>query len=211
MTHETETLIVETVRAKVNDDEMFTAFDVSRIVQARQEEDGIPIERHRNMKDFIHDMMEQYVDSGLFEKTLCDVGAPSPAFIYHPAGTDTNGYIPQNRAQPVNQPVNQPVKQFGQNGHRGDARGTLAVPSQMVRSAEFHTGDIAYVSNGVRNGEQVLIIKKYPDDEFASYTVDSYDNIRITHSTLSSITDQGAGIDTFDFEVDGNTIVVSKN
>ena len=223
---ETEQLIIEVVTAKVDGDEKFTAFDVSREVQARQEEDGVPMDRHRNIKNDIHREMAQYVDSGIYEKTLHEVGAPSLAFLYHPSGTDPSDYVPQHRQnapprQPQAQP--QPVQpsqpqgavggpMSGQNGHRGDARGTLAVSCDVVREAGFVRGELAYVFPQVRNGQDVLVISKNNPGNFrASYTVDEYENVRITHSTLSVLTDNGPSVDTFDFEVDGTEVVVSKN
>jgi hypothetical protein len=224
-TQDAALLINEIVSAKVDNDVMFTAFDVSREVQARQEEDGVPMERHRNMKNTIHGEMQQYVDSGLFEKMLCDVGAPNPAFVYYPAGMDPQTYVPQHRAAATNHqpPVVQQRSTLaaaiagsptGQNGHRGDARGTLAVPCDTIRSVGIQNGETVYVSEGVQNGEEVLVLDKdYPanGNVLASYTVDRYGNVRITHSTLSTITDNGPGLETYDFEVDGNTIVISKN
>ena len=218
---ETEQLIMEVVTAKVDGDEKFTAFDVSREVQARQEEDGVPMDRHRNIKNDIHQEMSQYVDSGIYEKTIHDVGAPGPAFLYHPAGTDPSDYVPQHRAAPAQphqpavqgpQPAQQGAPMGGQNGHRGDARGTLAVPCDTVREAGFACGDVIYVFPQVRNGEDVLVLSKNNPGNFrASYTVDEYENVRITHSTLSALTDNDPSVDTFDFEVGGNEVAVSKN
>jgi len=218
---DTEALVVEVVTQKVDGDEMFTAFDVSKVVQARQEEDGVPIERHRNMKNVVHREMEQYVDSGIFEKTLHDVGAPTSAFLYHPVGTDPEDYVAQHRdvaapPQPAVQyqvPMPQPPQNVsGQNGSRGDARGTLAVPCDTIRAAGFDRGDLIYVFPQVRNGNNALILSKTnPGNYRATYTVDEYDNVRITHSTLSLISDNDPGIDTYDFEAEGHEVVVSKN
>jgi hypothetical protein len=243
-TPEAEVLIQEVVTTKVDGDEMFTAFDVSKTVQSRQEEDGAEIERHRHLKNTIHQEMQQYLDSGLYQKSLHHVGAQSPAYLYHPVGSDPENYVPQHRAAPqphhIPTPVppvgpipdyvkletavpystSPPLPHFGgqvaggQDGTRGDARGTLAVPCTTIRSVGIQNGETVYVSEGVQNGEDVLVLdKNYPanGNVLASYTVDRYGNVRITHSTLSTLTDNGPQIDTFDFEVDGNTIMVSKN
>jgi|APSaa5957512576_1039674.scaffolds.fasta_scaffold26493_1 hypothetical protein len=244
-TPEAEVLIQEVVTTKVDSDEMFTAFDVSKVVQSRQEEDGSEIERHRHLKNTIHQEMQQYLDSGLYQKSLHHVGAQTPAFLYHPVGSDPENYVPQHRAAPQphhvptpSRPLPAPQPHYpqstpapapapapplphfggqvasGQDGTRGDARGTLAVPCGTIRSVGLQNGETVYVSEGVQNGEDVLVLdKNYPNNGnvLASYTVDRYGNVRITHSTLSTLTDNGPQIDTFDFEVDGNTIVVSKN
>lgn len=88
------TLIQSVVSEKVGSNAMFTAYDVSVEVQKRASLQGLPVERHADMKRDIHNAMQQI--SG-YEKSLVDVGAATRAFLYHPQGTNPLTYVPMPR------------------------------------------------------------------------------------------------------------------
>lgn len=93
----TQTLIADEVRERVDNDEMFTAFDISLAVQQTAKDRGEAVARHRDMKQTIHDEMDAYMQHGVYNRTLRDVGAPSHAYIYHPVNEDPNDYVPMQR------------------------------------------------------------------------------------------------------------------
>jgi hypothetical protein len=113
-TSQSADLVREVVTDKVNSNVMFTAWEVTLEVQKRAKAQGIPTERHRDLKNTIHAEVEQYVQNGVYEKTLHDVGAPIPAFVYHPTGTDVNTYVPLTRNDPAAvTPAPAPVRTMG--------------------------------------------------------------------------------------------------
>ena len=66
---------------------MFTAYDVSRVLQAY----GVR-ERHDNMRAAVHTLYGQGGMRG-YERTSQDVGGErGPAWVYHPMGTDPKLY-----------------------------------------------------------------------------------------------------------------------
>lgn len=119
-TVEAESIITDVVTELVNDDALFTAFDVTKKVQALLNEKKLPNERHRDLKRRIHEEVAPYVSQGLYDQQLTDVGAPTKAFLYLPSGADPNAYTPQPRTdgqeqqspptpQPAASPAPQPV------------------------------------------------------------------------------------------------------
>lgn len=102
-------LIQEVADEFVGDDKAFTAFEVSLEVQKRADAQGLPRERHRNMRGEIHKTLQQFVDSGVYEQSLVDVGAPSRAFLYYPPNYDPSSYVPLDRQDKQSQQAAQTV------------------------------------------------------------------------------------------------------
>lgn len=229
----TANLIQEVAQEFVQQDRAFTAFEVSLEVQKRQKANGEPVERHRNIKNDIHRTLQGYVDSGVYVKSLQDVGAPTQAFLYYPPTYDPTQYQALNRndssapAVAASAPVTSGIGLLPSNdadddgddgdladkqGRRGDARGTVAVPTYILRAAQFAHNDVAFACADNRNGEAVLVLaKQLPAglSKQTSYTVDHGNNIRITKYTLDK-----AGLDGsngYDFDVDGVNVVVKAH
>jgi hypothetical protein len=215
-------IIREVVNGFVDDDRMFSAFDVSLTVQRVARKRGEGVERHRDMKNSIHSEVQQYLDSNLYEKVLRDVGAPTKAFVYYPEGSDPGKYeaLTRRDAAPAPAPSSPSVAPAASpapsttatgtavaddddddegdqkaSGHKADARGTLAVPSYLVRQAGFQAGGKAYIYE--KDGGVVVTTQKSSLREITSYTVDKYLNIRITKGQLIA---GGAGDGTYDLE-----------
>jgi len=243
-------LIQEVADELVNDDKAFTAFEVSLEVQKRAKKNGLPHERHREMKNTTHRTLQQFVDNGVYEQTLADVGAPTRAFLYHPPGFDVSSYVPlERRDKPQTQPPQTAASSAGNSsagtsspglsttgvtavvfddsdegdeqdtsgthaagGKTGDARGTVAVSAQVLRSAGFNKDDVVYACASTKDGSKVLVLTKQVLaglSKQTSYTVDHGNNIRITEFTLKK-----AGLDTsngYDFERDGDQVVVKAH
>lgn len=95
----TLTRIQEVLEEKIDNDEMFTAFDISLIVKDMAKTAGETPERHRHMKNDVHKEMQNYLNSGIYTKSLWDVGAPSKAILYYPTGSNPAVYLPQRRTR----------------------------------------------------------------------------------------------------------------
>jgi hypothetical protein len=213
---QTGNLIRESVQEAIDADEMFTAFDISRRVQAKLQAANLPFVRHRDIKNDIHAQVDQYVNSGVYSRQLHDVGAPTQAFLYFPPNADPNTYTPQDRPKDQLKVAAPQLAQLqvsddsddgdeADTGGRGvDARGSLCVPNHVIRAAGFQHGDIAYVS--VNNGE-LIIAKQVPAGLSAqtNYKVDYSDNVRITAATLATI---GSAVNGYDFERVNDRVVV---
>jgi len=197
---DTATLIAEVVDQKVDNDDMFTAFDVSLEVKALAKKEGLPVERHRHMRREIHNCMSRHVNGGTYESTTWDVGAPNPAILYFPTGGDPNEYKPQERDKKSQSNGHKPAQDGlfdasddGDDGDSGvdlkgrkpDARGTLAIPNSFIRDAGYKHGDRLYVATDDDNGEPVLVVSDDKAGALVSYVVDHGDNVRITDSVLT--------------------------
>jgi len=194
-------LIKSVVDEKVNRDEMFTAFDVSVEVQERAKTAGIPTERHREMKRFIHDEITVYLSSGLYEKTLKDVGAPEKAFVYFPVNGDPDNYQPRDRgnktpaptmALPASIPMPQVVTAPGDKVLSPDARGSVSVPRGMTRALNFASGEEVVVVADQHNGQPCLVISRMVDKDanqaiLTQYTVNPNRNLRVTVKALRKL------------------------
>ena len=97
MTPEVLDLIDKVVDEKIANNEMFTAFDVSLDVKSKCRAQNLPIFRHSEMRQEIHQAVQVFVANGNYEIVLKDVGAPRPANLYYPQGTDPDSYTPRKR------------------------------------------------------------------------------------------------------------------
>jgi hypothetical protein len=217
-------LIQDVVTKFVNADQMFTAFDVTLEVKALASARNEPSERHRDLRHDIHNAVQQYIDASVYEKTLRDVGAPERAFVYHPTGSDAANYVPRSRgnnprvvsntiAAAQNPTVAPNLLSSSSNvgtGRLPDARGTLLVPANLLRSVGMKHEDTAFVyTRQDAAGKTVLSVTKEVPAGFSSiakYTVDYHDNVRITHVQLIA-----GGIQSstgYAFEVDGTEVII---
>jgi hypothetical protein len=205
-------IIRQVITEKVDSDIMFTAFDVSREVQIRLQAAGLSFVRHSNMKEVVHEEMQGYMQQGVYQRQLVDVGAPVQAFVYYPAGADPLQYVSGNIVH-ISAPAIVPVPAVtdstddGNQGRSPDARGTLAVPAVLVRAAGMMPGDKCYVyADTDKTGTPFLIITGMATGKsLAEYTVDAYNNVRITQKQLDA---GGLTEDSFYFESDGSSVIV---
>jgi hypothetical protein len=233
--------IEEVVRSKVQNNELFTAFDVTLAVQTALKGNGTfdaNVHRHRHLKEDVHNVVETYVSGGQYQRNLQSVGAPTPAFVYYPTGGDPSKYVPLARndgpaVTPANDPytitvpktsasataVASPATTYNPTannvgdgldnvGRSPDARGTLTVPSYLLRAAGFGFNDQAYV---YADGNRLVVSKQQPPSPTTStaYTVDHSCNVRITKAVL-----EYAGLSqvaSFDFDGDTNGVYVREH
>jgi len=186
-------LIQDVCREKVTAGELFTAFDISLEVQRRAKTLFVPSERHRDMKDTIHETMETYAthNGGEYSRTLMDVGAPEKAFVYHHITNDPANYKALDRSQfdrPALTPT-VPSQTTPDGAFHVDARGTLCALADDLRHIGAMPGMkiVAVAGNGkvklyTETFAQTLTFSK--DEPQTEYTVDKYGNVRITQYTL---------------------------
>jgi len=214
----------------VNGGRMFTAFEVSLEVQKQQKTAGETPERHRNMKREIHGELQQYLSTSLYNCQNHSVGADGGqqllALVYYPAGADPSTYVPLDRsdspkttsvpaATSMVTSVSTPSLSLSignsdsndsdssDKGRKPDARGVVCVPNFLLRVAGFQHKDIAYVISRQENGKDVIVLTKRPSiTPIATYTVDTYQNVRITRATLDAA---GIGKDGATYDFEGNT------
>lgn len=217
-----ENFINDVVSEKTAAGELFTAYDVSKVVQSRLSNAGLSFERHNDLKSTIHNAVAAYPG---YEKRLQNVGAATDAFVYFPFGSDPSGYVPQQRsvANKVGSNVGNSTPNHASSvavadtddgdgldtGRSTDARGSLTVPAYLLKAAGFNSGEIAYVIPTTRNGVQSLVLSKRNQNGSLSttYTVNLHTNVRITESVLK---EAGFAADQqFDFERDHEQIVVT--
>lgn len=215
-------LISEVCREKTTAGDLFTAFDISLEVQRRAKIAGIPGERHRELKDTIHDTLETYAthNGGEYSRTLMDVGAPEKAFVYHRQQDDPYTlYKPLDRSQfqsaaSVTAAAVQQAVVVPTGAYRPDARVTLCVLAEHLRKIGAQPGNKVVVA---ASADQLTVYTKDKADAMtfanpawnAEYTVDSYGNVRITKATLRlAFKEAKTGSNLYRFESDANEIRV---
>ena len=72
---------------------MFTAFEVSLEIKSQGSR-----ERHRNMRESIHEALNRLTSQFDYDRTLMDVGAPTQAFVYHHKQDNPQIYVPLDRS-----------------------------------------------------------------------------------------------------------------
>lgn len=203
----------DTVRKFVGEDRLFTAFDVTLSAKKYAKEKNCTIdERHRDLKNDVHNLVEQYVQNGIYQKELWDVGAPTRAFLYFPNGGNPKAYCPIDRPNTKAATVAQSSAQADPNdgdcvdiGRKPDSRGCVTVPCYMLRVVGFLHKDTAYV---YANQNNVSISKVDKGNSVATYTVDYHNNVRISQQTLAKANIAGK---TYDFKVENNEVIVEEH
>ncbi len=226
----TQNLIAEVVGEKVDNDDMFTAFEVSLLVQQRARARGEATERHGEMKVTIHEEMDRYVQTGVFQRKLQDVGAPTTAYVYYPDGEDPANYQPMGRrgANPAPTPSTSTSPAVGAAtavknlvpktstdcaslGRHTDNRGTLTVPAILMLAANFRPHDkVVCYADDTDGGTSVAVISHQTPphvDALTEYTVDKDCNVRITATQLDDAGIGGDGV-AYDFEGKNDSVVV---
>jgi hypothetical protein len=211
---DTAVLIKQVVTQRVDNDELFTAFDISLAVKELAKQAGQSPERHRDMKGAIHQEMSGYLATGVYRRELVDVGAPTKAFVYYPDGVDPNNYVPMTKTKTVSvkPPPALPAATADDededegDGRRVDARGSLSVPSHLVASLGLNTGERVFVLQDQRG---LRVSRTDGAGSLASYVVDKNRNVRITRQHLAFC--GFSGQDTFDFGDDNGDVLIRKH
>lgn len=190
-------LIAKVVDYAVSNNCLVTAFDITSTVKdlLRKEGKFIPsVHRHLNMKKYVHDAFDVYINNLDYSKNLQNISTNDIAYVFYPYSEDSYAYKTDSFTY-VDTPV--VTTQSTPNTTQSkdvvldkiyyavpDSRGTVCVPAALLKRVGFAPGETAYVYNemGV-----IKIKNSVPPNvaEAASYSVDSYTNVRITKFTLS--------------------------
>lgn len=226
---QSQALIDDVLDEKITAQEMFTAFDISREVQRRGSK-----ERHRNMKNYIHQAMKDKVEHGDYNSISVAIpnGQPPYAILYHHAFSDPSTYKPSNRGgtQPQQQVLAAPVTPalsalpddeddgddtsqldglVADGKFRLDNRNRLLVPTRFLRNAGIHPGDTVVIFGGP---DYVCIslnnIDPNPNTNniLTSKMVERNGDIRIAGGTLQSQLDG----DSFVIDNEANRVIIRK-
>lgn len=221
--------IAEVVREWVDQGKMFTAFEVSLAVKERGVE-----ERHRHLRDTVHDVIFEIGGPMGYTRTLRDVGAPQQAWVYHLPSDNPYRYVPLDRSSSgqkaadvvdvalplvipvgVKNPISlQTIKTtpaiIPDSAYGTDQYGRVCIPLTLVARLGVAPGQQVHVTCSLLDGK-VTITRPDPSlplDPDTTYTIEPDGNIRIPQGTLEK-----AGIDglqTYRIEGNASQITVSK-
>jgi len=149
----------------IADGRMFTAFEVSLEAKERGAD-----ERHRNMKDAIHQALSRFGSTRGYTRTLMDVGANNEAWVYHEGDADPSDYRPLSRG----------------NDSRGGNANRTSVSSHRPSAASSATSNDAADSSGRLkiSADKLSQIGIGCEDEAIVKCDDINAEIRITRPTL---------------------------
>jgi hypothetical protein len=213
-------VITHVVREFTSAGRMFTAFEISLAVKDR----GIE-ERHRNMRDTVHEVIFEAGCPLGYTRTLRDVGAPDPAWVYHLPEDNPYRYQPLRRYDTANtsadlqadEPlvlpagIRNPIKlharscepaQVPPGAYGTDQRGRLCVPVTLLVRLGVSAGQQVQVRSNRDEGKLHLTRPVFlqPHDADTTYTAEPDGNVRITQGTLEK-----AGINHLPcYKIEGN-------
>lgn len=225
------------VSSKVSSNELFTAFEISLLVQNYLKSQQIfdsTEHRHQILRNDVHQEINRHLVAGTYDRNSQDVGAPTDAFVYFPIGADPSTYVPLKRkdapvvsANPfvidTSVKVSTPVYSVNAapapdvddgDGRKPDARGTVCVPNHLLRSAGFTPGDTAFVFaanhkwNGSGVSQKTLMLAKDLPIGCTSLTSYTVDVNSNVRITQSTFVASGLIGKTYEFDVDANNKIV---
>jgi hypothetical protein len=209
----TQQVIEQVVSDKVQKNELFTAFDVTTAV--RKQQSGRVF--HSEVKKAVHKLYDSGVMGPDYTRSVAvNLNVSPQPFLYHPMSADATEYGQVNPtvAGPTVADVtsdddsdeDEEDDGDGVKSCKVDGRNTLCIPAPLLRSAGFKSGDPAYVSLDTI-GNCLVVTRKPSANLLSQYTVDSYDNVRITQYVLQR---GGIGGKKFNVEGDAKKVIVRK-
>lgn len=188
-------LIKTVLVGKIFDRNMFTAFDVTLMVQEMAKDRGVAPPKHNAIRADIHREMQVALDSGAYTKTSIAVGALAEAFVYYPVESDPQAYVPLSRDKKKVLPhegvlktveIPEPLGERPPYTMLSDSRGSVTVPNALVKACGWLPGDRIYASSASNNRLKLSVSGSCIGESFTSYVVDKYSNIRVTDFALTS-------------------------
>lgn len=214
--------IEDSVSEFVNANTMFTAWDVTMAVRKRSQ-DRV---QHYEVKREVHKMFDQG-SMFSYNRTLANLPNVSPQpWIYHPLGSDVSQYnghptVSGSSAPAAPSPV-QSISSVDDGNDDGsdtaadgsivykfDSTDRLCVPNKFVRQIGLKKGDVVAMlcSNHPSNEVEVFKFDLNKHGTCNTYTVDSYDNVRISRAALQQLGINGVA---FEMEAATDKVVVKK-
>ena len=149
------------VRRRMANRAAFTAFDISRAVQAS----GVR-ERHSQLKSAVHDLYERGGMPG-YTRRLVTLPSGKRPFLYSPRTLQANRFATAQNARRQTSPTIRNV----------DGWNRLRLPAKALREAGLAPGDSAWVS--VDHQAQTVTITRSAKSGDRLYRVDCYGNLRL--------------------------------
>ena len=170
--NQAQDIIREKVAEFVQEERLFTAYDISKAVQAELKSQGLPFERHRDLKGDIHQEVSIALATGDYVQTLHDVGAPTRAFLYLPQGADPNDYVPQDRKDTPKQ-ADTDASQTQAQVVAGTAAKPFASQDDDADDAQLGDGNLSSVVDAIAGNAKSGISQATDDDDDEGDEVDS--------------------------------------
>ena len=199
----------EVIAHNISSRRLFTALDITRIVQDMLKFEGKPVERHRNLKSVLHQLFESN-ETPCYERILKDVGgADGSAFVYYHYQDDPDTYgQPDTLALPTSAitisllsapqaalpaPVIDTTQKSGawlkgKSGKMLDSKKRIRFPKKVLDAAGFSPGDFVYIS--MPDGHIAITALPPAGTSSKKYTVDCYGNLRADVSKAFSGTEE---------------------
>ena len=197
MNRDIENKIEEVIDQKMNNNEMFTAYDVSLDIQKNH---GIK-ERHNNMKHYIHDVMNEHLDNYMpYKKSVVTINGKGSAFLYCHMNSDPNTYtpvvvaVPQPTGAIASAPAQTSTAVVSSNHAKKtstvktNSRDRLIIPKSSLESIGLVPKGIAVVYADPNLDAIIISSKKVtPDSSWTllnKYIVDKSGNIMISENVM---------------------------
>jgi hypothetical protein len=210
-----EAKIEEVIDQKIQNKEMFTAYDVSYDLQNNHQIK----ERHNNMKHYIHDVMSEHISNYYpYKKSIVPIGGKGSAFLYHPDSADINTYAPINDSNPPSQIAvtgGQATLVKDSSGSAfalvANSRNRVIIPKGSLSSIGLMAKGVAVVYSDADEEKVIITTKHFPKKSnwkiLNKYIVDKSGNIMISENVIKK-----CGVDSdgeFLMEVKSDSIELS--
>lgn len=198
--------VTDVVSKMTDNDEMFTAFDVTHVVRNTVDDGAL----HYQIKQLVHDLHSNGKLPSDYVRDDVDIDVDKKqvnAFVYHPKWKDAKSYDPKRFQDTTSSPFDASGKSILppavalipaansanftltapkpklQNGR--DKRGRICVPAGLIRKIKRYPGQTVYVSPRI-SGMSVYANKPNGSKvhDVVTYTVDRSGNIRISQQTI---------------------------
>jgi hypothetical protein len=201
LSNNSQVLVDSVVSQKVSANALFTAYDVTLEARGRTTERLV----HQDVKDRVHELMQNILFMGAYKKELIDVGTPVQPWLYLPVHASSHTYLVSSCPTPTapSPSVAHRIRAIRQRGQNPDGRGRICVPADYVRQLGLSQGMSAYVS--ARSGK-IKIVSSPQTGYDVQYLVDKDDNIRISSKIVERAALQNKN---YKFKVDQDKILVS--
>ena len=199
-------VVEDVVNENVNSGSMFTAWDVTQEVRSRGHR-----AKHIEVRDSVHDCYNRGIMGVAYTRTTITVATGTP-WLYHRTvddpmtyGSNSPGTVPVSTVPVLNGLVK--TSNVGRLiGRSVDGRGTLSIPTTLLVKAGFKPKDKVFAT---ASGNNVELTKADPNSRpngvFAAYTVDNYNQIRVTQNFLQKV---GLGGNSYDISESNDKVVV---
>lgn len=187
---EVKSVVEDLVKKMTDNDEMFTAFDVTHLVRVISDE-RIP---HGTVKGVVNGIFadDKLPADYIRTATKIDVfGNSTSVFVYHPRWKDVTTYDAKHFQDMNSDPFDKKGAPKAACGNGRDKRGRLCVPVKKMREICAKPGKIVFVKIDVPDGRiTVSDANAVPAlaADWRPYKVDRSGNIRICKSLVDQIT-----------------------